>query len=214
MQKGSQLLWKSPLFILSHGGWLCPGQFSSVGKMSGFSPTCFVAAAPFLVYLLLRFVLLDGEVFYQIPSGSGLRGVVPCLLWWFFLTSGFCLLHLLPSFLFEVEDLLVVEAQPIEVARSWMVEEGRRFGGLGGHCWRFSLKPKNNDVSICCRTGYEQVVRGVLLSPSSSFKVRGAFQNPLGLVLFRRVECKPVFSNFLILRLASCIKVEEGFISP
>ena len=67
MQKGYQLLWKSPLFILSHGGWLCPGELSSMGKMSGFIPMCFVAAAPFLVYLLLRFVLLDGEVFYQIP---------------------------------------------------------------------------------------------------------------------------------------------------
>ena len=112
-----------------------------------------------------------------------------------------------------MEVLLEVEAQPIEVARSWLDEVGWRFGGLGGHCWRFSLKPVIIDRIIFCRAGCEQVVRGVFLSPSSSLKVGGAFQNPFGLVHIWRVVCMPVISNFLIHCLASCIIVKGGFLS-
>ena len=217
LQKGSQLLWKGPLSILSYGGWLCPGELSSVEKMSGLCPKCFDAADPFLViYLLLRLILLDGEDLSLILLGSGLCGAVPWLQWWLFLTSGFCSLLLHPSFIFpfEVEDLFEVEAQPIEVAKSWLEEVGWRFGGLGGHYWSFSVKPENNDSIICCRAGCEQVERGMFLSPSSSLKVGGAFQNPFGLVLIRRVVCKPETSNILILCLASCIMKKEGFLSP
>ena len=115
------MLWKVPLFILSFDGWLCPGEFSSPGKLSGLCPKCYDAAAPFLViYLLLRFALLEGDVHSQIPSGRGLCGAVPWLLWWFFLTFGFWspILHSSFKLPFEVEVLLEVEAQPIEVARS------------------------------------------------------------------------------------------------
>ena len=143
LQKGAQLHWKVPPLILSFGGWLCSGVFSSEGKFSGLCPMCFDAVVPKLViYLWLQFFLLEGDVHSLIPMGSDLSGVVPWLWWWVFLTFGLCLPLLHSSFIlpFEVEDLLEGEAQPMEEASSWLEEVGWRFGGLGGHRWR-SFKP-------------------------------------------------------------------------
>jgi len=82
LQKGAQVLWKVPPLILSFGGWLCLGVFSSEGKLSGLCPMCFDAAVPKLfIYLWLWFVLLEGDVHSQIHMGSDLCGVVPWL-WW------------------------------------------------------------------------------------------------------------------------------------
>jgi hypothetical protein len=163
-------------------------------------------------FLLSGFIskfLVEGAI--QNPMGSSLRWVVPWHLWRFFLASGFCfLLLLLP---FEVEVLFEVEAQPIEVAISWLEEVGWSFGGMVGHCWRFTIRPVIFESFILCWAGCEQVVKGAFPFPSSSFKVGGAFQNPFGLVLYWRVECMPVTFDSFILCLASCILVIGGFLS-
>jgi hypothetical protein len=167
-----------------------------------------------LLFFCLTLVSMVGGAIHN-PKGNGLSGVVPWLLRWFFLYSGFFFLHLLSSSMlsFEVEDLIEVDAQPIEVASSCMVEAGRSSGGLDGHCWRFTTRPVHIESFILCWAGCEKVVRGAVLSPPSLSKVGGAFQNPCGLVLFWKVVYMPVNSDRFIFCLARSIMMIGGLLS-